>query len=169
MNSQPRPYQKLPGRSHGSGGRSQLWLGDDHLLEVHSIIFAERYLRYPLADIRAITVEPSRTAAIWSALCGGGIALALLAIGGLWWGTTQVSERELVPVLWVFAGMFGCGALFLLFLLIVNLWRGPSCRCTIQTSAGMRPLTTPTRRATARRVLERLEPVIEAAQKRGQP
>lgn len=164
MSTRPVEYRRLPGASYGGAGRARLWLGGDHLLEVGSWIAAERYRRFPLADIRALVIEPTRIAFIWTVVSGSLLLLALLAIGGAAWGTTRVTDKEAVVALWAFVGMAGFVAVFLVVILIVNLVRGPSCRCTLQTGAGPRVLAAPTRRRTADRVCQQLAAEIETAQ-----
>ena len=60
--------------------------------------------------------------------------------------------------------------LFFLLLFLINSLLGPTCRCHLQTTAaGWHLLAAPARLRAARRVLARLAPLIEAAQKNAAP
>ena len=170
MNSAAPDYRKLPGRGLGFGGLGRLWVAEDHVLEVESLLFHERYRRFFLKDIAAIVVRRSKARLYWNIAHGvlgfGGAALA----GGLWWGGTFVKEQEPRVTLWVFAGMIAPFALFFLLLFLINSLLGPTCRCHLQTTAaGWHPLAAPTRLRAVRRMLARLTPLIEAAQKAPAP
>jgi len=164
MNLQGCNYAKLPGR--GRLGLARLWLGDDHLLEVSWMIFAERYRRFPLADIRAFAIEPTRARLIWTwvngviALLGSAAAASVVLI------TIKMTAQDRVAIvaLWVLASVIGAVSLVFWIACVVNVALGPSCRCSLQTGAGMRTLAAPSRRRGAERLLQRLAPQIEAAQ-----
>jgi hypothetical protein len=164
VNARDARYRPLPGRSFGPTGRSRLWLAEDHLLEVNGILFAERYRRFPLADIRAIVVEPTRGRTRWLAISGGIALLCILAILGIWWIVTLNEKREVIVGLWVVAGAIGVLALGALLVFLVALARGATCRCLVQTTAGLRVLAAPTRRRMAAVVVPILTAEIEAAQ-----
>jgi len=163
--STPSPaYHKLRARGWNWSGRSRLWLGGDHLLEVHSTSFTEHYRRYFLRDIRALVVERTRAALWWS--IGG--ALVLLLCGGAAVAFYFVGvNREFDPeriAMWVFGGFFAIGALLGLAVLLTQWLFGPACACYIETTAGRRQLAAPRRLRPADRLLAELAPVITAAQ-----
>ena len=169
MNSPAPAYRKLPGRGLGWAGFARVWVADDHLLEVNSLLISERYRRFFFKDITAIVIRRTKARLYWNIAHGIlGLGGALLA-GGLWWGGTLVSEQEPRIMLWVFAGMIAPFALFFIILLFINILLGPTCRCHLQTAADWHPLTAPTRLRPARRFLARLTPLIEAAQAAGVP
>ena len=170
MKSAAPAYRKLPGLSLAFGGIGRLWLAEDHVLEVESLLVHERYRRFFLKDIAAIVVRRTKARLYWNlghgALGFGGAAL----VGGLWWGGTFVKAQEPRVMLWVFAGMIAPFALFFLILFLINSLLGPTCRCHLQTTAaGWHPLAAPSRLRAARRVVARLAPLIEAAQKANAP
>ena len=57
MNSPAPPYRKLPGRGLGWAGFARLWIAEDHLLEVNSLLFTERYRRFFFKDISALVIR----------------------------------------------------------------------------------------------------------------
>lgn len=157
-------YRKLPGRGLGWSGLARLWLADDHLLEVSSLLFHERYRRFFLPDIAALIVRRTKVRLYWNLVHGFfGIGGALV-IGGLIYGATFIPQEEARVVLYVFAGMIAPFAVVALILLLVNSLLGPTCRCHIQTAAGWHPLAAPSRLRNARRLLAQVAPLLEAAQ-----
>jgi hypothetical protein len=158
------PYRKLRARGWSWSGRSRIWLGEDHLLEVHSTGFTEHYRRYFLRDIRAVVVAPTREGMWWA--IGAGTVLLLCggaAAGFYFFGASRGLEAERIAM-WVFGGMFAFGALLGLAVLLQQLVLGPSCACYIETSAGRRRLGAPCRLRPADRFLAELAPIITAAQ-----
>ena len=73
-------YRRLTSRARSLTGYSQLWIADDHLLQLRSTRFYEQYQRFAFADIQAVIVTelPARTplqaafvtAALLWLLCG---------------------------------------------------------------------------------------------------
>ena len=144
MNEVPIHYTKLPGPSAGWSGRTRLWLAEDHLLEVNSTLFTERYHRFFLHDIRSVIAQRTKT--------------------GFYWGGTKVNDSDGRVALWVFGGIFAGIALILLVALIINTLFGPTCRFYIQTTAGSRLSAAPTRLRRADRLLAKIVPHIESVQ-----
>jgi hypothetical protein len=148
-------YQRLPGSGGGGFQRCRLWLGPDHLLQVASTPVGERYKRFYFADIQALILRRSRS--------------------GLWWGIVWLAITALhgVPV---FFGVEPEGLIFLgtsggicLLIALLVLIRGRSCFCTIRTAVQTEELPSLRRLGTARKVLVRLRPLIEAAQTTATP
>jgi len=143
-------YRRLPGRRRGIGSSSSLWLGSDHILLVRSSWFRERYKRFYLCDIQAITVARCpRFYFSWPML-----ALTLIwflpAFGMLFW-----SPRELLA--------WGAGAIVIVFgWLVVSL--AASCRCRLYTAVSHDDLPSLYRIRSARRFLKRVQPRIEEVQ-----
>ena len=164
MNSPVPAYRKLPGRGLGWAGCARLWIAGDHLLEVNSLLFTERYRRFFFKDISALVIRRTKVRLAWNIVHGVlGIGGALLA-GGIWWGGTFVPEQEPRVALWVLAGVIAPFALLFLILLFLNIFLGPTCRCHLQTtSAGWHPLAAPTRLRPARRFLARLTLFLDTA------
>ncbi|MCE9610217.1 MAG: hypothetical protein K8R23_08400 [Chthoniobacter sp.] len=170
MNAPTITYRRLAGRGLSLTGFARLWLAEDHLLEVNSLLISERYRRFFFKDVTALVIQRTKVRFAWNIvhgiLGGGGALLA----GGLWWGGASASEQELRVTLWVLAGIVGAGAAVFLILLFLNILLGPTCMCHIQTStAGWHALAAPTRLRPAQLFLARLIPLIEAVQADSQP
>jgi len=164
MNSAAPFYRKLPGRGLSFGGIGRLWLAEDHVLEVESLLVSERYRRFFLKDIAAVVIRRTKVRLYWNIAhgvlgLGGGAATAALVYFG---------DRDERVFMYVFAGMIGPFALIFCVLFLINTLLGPTCRCHLRTtSAGWHPLAAPSRLRPARRLLARLAPLIEAAQATG--
>ncbi len=143
-------YRRLTGKARSFGGYSQLWIAEDHILLVRSTHFSERYQRFALADIQAvvITEEPSRTP----------LQAALGATALLW-------MLAFLAVSSVFAkGFFlATGGLALLWV-IIDMARGPRCRCHLHTAVSRELLPPVARIRKANEFLAKLQPAIEAVQ-----
>ena len=161
MNPAAPAYRKLPGRALAFSGIGRLWLADDHLLEVESLLFHERYRRFFLKDIAALVIRRTKVRLYWN------LAHGILGVGGgaVTAASIYFGDQEARVFLWVFAGMIGPFALLFLVLFLINSLLGPTCTCHLQTtSSGWHPLAAPARLRKARRVLAQLAPLIEAAQ-----
>ena len=164
MSDAPMHYTKLPGPSAGWSGRARLWLAEDHLLEVNSTIFTERYHRFFLHDIRSILAQRTKTGFYWNIALGSLAAFGLALAGAFYWGGTKVKDSDGRTALWAFGGIFAGLALVLLIALIINTLFGPTCRFYIQTTAGSRLIASPTRLRRADRLLAKIVPHIESVQ-----
>jgi hypothetical protein len=153
-------YTKLPGtglRRVGFisvvAGRCQLFQGTDHLLSVDSIYGSETYKRFYFRDIQAFVVRSTP----WGMVS----VLAFGALAGL-------------AALLLFANdpvALGFGVLFttlfsILFIatLIRQLGWGGTCQTWVQTAVQIEELPSLSRVKTCRKVLARLQPLIQAAQ-----
>ncbi len=150
MSAAPSPYQKLPGTGHQLGSYTKLYRGEDHLLQVISVTFSERYKRFYFRDIQAITLVRTRAWLIWAGLSGFG-ALSLLAVA------LAVDEA-------VGRGVCASGAGVFALIALSHLLRGPSCRCCVQTAVQTERIPSLNRERKTRKVLAGLQPLIEAAQ-----
>lgn len=141
------PYVRLTGRKRTWTGFSQAWLGNDHLLIVHSIRFVERYQRFALSDIQAIVVSEGGRRAVWQSvvtiLCFSLSLSANATFGRGFWG------------------IIGSVALALA---IFDFARGPRCRFFLQTAVSRERLLCVSRMRTARSFLANVTPAIEAVQ-----
>lgn len=148
------PYRKLPGRMPtlrvGASGIKSLYLGDDHLLLVDKVFFVEHYKRFAYADIQALVLRQTVRGLVMS------IVLAVMAagFGVLGWSVEEPAGRY---ILWGIAAFFG-------LLLIVNLGRGPTCRCQLETAVGPQPLLTLSRLRPARKAFALIIERITATQ-----
>lgn len=148
MAKKPKLYQPLTRTASGLGTYSRLWLGADHLMLVQASGFSESYNRFFLRDIKGIFKTPSNRRMWISFLFGGlGIAAAsiVMAAGGGGAGAAVVAGIVAVP-------------------LLINQLLGPGCNFFVVTEVQTKQLTAIVRQRKADKVLERLTPLIEAAQ-----
>ncbi len=143
-------YRRLTGRKRTLTGYSQLWLAPDHILLVKSSRFVEHYQRFALADIQSlvITTVAERTP-LQIAAAGAAILWTLIAL----------------TVTFLFAKIFfvATGAIGLL-IVVLDLARGPRCRCHLYTAVSRELLPSVNRLRTAQNLLAELRPAIEAVQ-----
>ncbi len=143
-------YRRLTGRKRTLTGYSQLWLAADHILLVKSSRFVEHYQRFALADIQSIVithaVEDSRLQ-IGSA--GAAILWTLIALA-----VTSLFAK----IFFVATGAIG------LLIVVLDLARGPRCRCHLYTAVSRELLPPVGRVRTAQKLLSQLRPAIEAVQ-----
>ena len=134
-----------------SNASSVLWLGDDHLLQVEVAFSTERYRRFSYVDIQALLLRETPRGWIYSVILG------ILAAGGglLAWRWDDIIDRR------VFIGL----AAGWLILLGINLIRGKTCRCHLQTAAGPHLLPSLNRLRPARKAWRLLTEKVEAAQR----
>lgn len=156
----PSEYIKLPGaglRRTGfisvAAGRCRLYLGSDHLLSVDSIYGSEHYKRFYLRDVQAFIVRRTQTGLTTVLIFGG-----LLAISSL--GLLSAD-----PITFGFGSVFSVlfGFIFLV-VLIQQLGWGGTCRTWVQTAVQTEELPSLGRRRTCRKVVNRLQPLVLAAQ-----
>jgi len=149
MASEPNSYRRLPGQGSGAFETARLYLGTDHLLQVSSSGFTESYRRFYFRDIQAITLRASIHGKIWNAAWGFFIFFSVVI-------ALQVSDIAIV--IWL-----GIAAISLL-LIGINVARGPTCVCQIQTAVQTRPLPSLNRLRRAGKIMAQIKPLIEAAQ-----
>lgn len=149
MNS-PSPYKRLPGLGQQLATHTRLYLGPDHLLQVSTAAFTERYKRFYFRDIQAILLVRTQTWIWWNAGFGGVGALALFI---------AVLAEDAVAI-WIFAVLGG----LLLAGALVSALRGPSCHCYIRTAVQTERLPSLNRVGRADKVLTTLKPLIDAVQ-----
>lgn len=155
--AQNNQYRRLPGKGLVSetfftvvGTKSRLYIGNDHLLRVNSNGWTEKYRRFYFSDIQGIVVSMNNLRNIWTML-----HLIICALFLLW---LLVVENTIGRS--ILAGL----ATFFAVMFLVNLLRGPSCLTRIQTRTGTEPLPSLQRLRNARRVIQMLQPYLEAAQ-----
>jgi hypothetical protein len=133
-----------------STARTSLWLGKDHLLCIDMAGYAETYKRFYFRDIQAIYFRRTIEWLIVALILGAFAAmLGLLAILG---GNAIVA--------WI------CGSLggLLTLGLLLDLLAGPTCKAYLRTAVQTEDLVSVHRVRKARQILERLRPLIAAAQ-----
>jgi hypothetical protein len=152
-----REYRRLPGRGRRRGSffsftatRARLWAGKDHVLCVYATGYTEEYKRFYYRDIQAFVTRKTGRGAAWNAVSSLFLFLsALLAI-------TRTSTTA-AAVFWILGGIF-------LIVLAVNLLLGPTCICHVQTAVSREELPSLGRERNARKAIDFLKPLIEAAQ-----
>ncbi len=144
------PYRKLTRKKRSIAGHTQLWMGPDHLLLVSSSRLTEKYQRFSLADIQAIVVSdgPDRT-----------VLQTLAVLASIGWGAGACVVDQTFGK-WFFAIT---GFLFLT-LAILDIARGPRCRCFLHTAVSRWPLLPVSRQRIAQSFLAAIGPAVEASQ-----
>lgn len=147
-----KTYQRLPGIGRGLFQYARLWAASDHLLLVVNLLgVTESYRRFFFRDIHAIILCRTAAGTVWSIVLGSLVAGLVAA---------SVFAGDAAVVFWIPAAV-----LFVAFL--VNLLRGPTCRCVVRTPVQTVELTPLHRLRSARKTIARLRPRIEAAQGMG--
>jgi len=127
--------------------RSSAWLADDHILVAKRVFWTERYSRFYLADIQAVSICRTQTSLVWSILLGA--ATGLLALAGL--------LRGFHPAILVWTAIFGVP-------LAINLALGPSCICCVYTAVNVHRLSCFNRLSKAIVFLQTIKPLIAEVQ-----
>jgi hypothetical protein len=145
-----KPYERLPGKGSSLTAYHRLYLGADHLLAMESAGFMEGYRRFFFRDIQAFqitrTVRGRIANVVFGILAGSAILPASVAADGV-----------AAAALGIVGGVFA-------LLLLVNVALGPTCRCQVQTPVQTYTLRSLNRLRSTRKVLARIQPLIEAAQ-----
>jgi hypothetical protein len=147
-----KTYRRLPGKkSSFLIGYITLWIGEDHLLSIDSKRFSEDYKRFYYQDIQSITIRKTVVGKVQS------ITLGLLCLGffllGLFTGESQGWQ---IFARWLF-GLCLLG-------LVINLLRGPTSVCHLQTAVQTTRLPSLNRMKNAQKALNLLKPLIAKAQ-----
>ncbi len=152
------PYRKLPGRMAtlrlGATGIKSLYLGDDHLLQVDTVFFVEHYKRFAYADIQTLLLRQTARGWIISVV----LAVLTAGLGVLGWSVADEVGRW---VAWGFGGFF-------VLLLLINLVRGGTCRCQLETVIGPQVLLSLSRVRPARKAFKLITERIVAAQEKSE-
>jgi len=133
-----------------SSGNSSLWLGKDHVLCIDTNGYNESYKRFYFRDIQALVIRKTDRHKWW------GLIFVVLALG--FFLPAAISSEVVIKYI------FGSIAGFLVLLLLINLALGPASACQIRTAVQIEDLPSLNRMRRARRVLERLRPLVAAAQ-----
>jgi hypothetical protein len=149
-------YQKLPGRGVELTSYFRLYLGPDHLLQVASSGYQERYKRFHFSDIQAMVLQRTSAFRVLNWIFGSLTAVCL----GIWLLEALNGFAEDPAPLVILGVLTVCVA----GSLVVNLLLGPTCVCYLRTAVQMERLAAIKRLRSAERVLDRLKPMIEATQ-----
>jgi len=134
--------------------RVSLWLGSDHLLHVENNGFTEIYKRFYFRDIQAFTVLESRRRGIWNAILLVPVAICLVGVMAC---AFPVRNAAAMFVWALFAALF-------LVPFAINTIRGPTCNCQLRTAVQTEDLGSLSRVRQTHKVLEKIRPLIAAAQ-----
>jgi MFS family permease len=156
MQSSETEYRRLAGKGRRRGSfirvtasHSRLWLGRDHLLLVDSTGYEENYKRFYFRDIKAITIQRTNRGRIIGIVSGLWLALGVV----LAFATGTVGA-------WIFGILSG----IILCVFVTNLALGPTALCHLRTAVQVEELACWNRLRRARAAMERIRPLIIAAQ-----
>jgi hypothetical protein len=141
-------YRRVPGAGGVLFNRRRLYVGPDHLLQVTSTGFSELYRRFFFHDIQVISLHKTMTGTVVNLIFGGLIFLFA--------GLATVAAPDGLFLL-VFAAVFAVA-------LGINIFRGPSCACYIQTAVQQQRLYSVNRIKRAQRLIEQLKSQLNTAQ-----
>jgi hypothetical protein len=138
-----------------STSRSSLWLGPDHLLCVDYNGFAESYKRFYFRDIQAITVRETRRRTIWNSVLTAPLVICL----------TGLMAHAFPPGEHI-GGIIGWSIPTLIFFVpfVFNNILGTACATQLRTAVQTEELPSLRRVRKTRKVLDRIRPLIAAAQ-----
>jgi hypothetical protein len=143
-------YTKLTPAKRRLFGYSQLWLAPDHILLLSNSRFAEDYKRFAFSDIQSIVITDLPARVVPQVI----MIVAALAWMCLWFTVSSAFAH------WSF---IVTGTLALLWP-IVDISRGPRCRCYLHTRVSKELLAPVSRMKTAENFLAVVRPMIEAVQ-----
>jgi len=134
--------------------RVSLWLGGDHLLLVERSGFTETYKRFYFRDIQAITIQKTSRRSVWNGVLAVPLAICLFGLV-----VSLTSPRNTT-------GMVVSSILVTLTLIpfLLNNLRGPACACQLRTAVQTEDLGSLSRVRQTQKVLEKIRPLIVAAQ-----
>lgn len=159
MSAEPKTYRRLPGRDRSwrtlvANARARLYEGADHLLLTQTVAYSESCKRFYYKDIQAFDIRRTGIGKafniVWGVITILVVALTIALARSFPESTVYVAPFILLPL----AG------------LLYNLWLGPTCKTRVYTAVQVEELPSLARLHTARRVVERLTPAIEAVQGR---
>ena len=143
-------YHKLPGSKKGFLiGKYTLWQGSDHLLQIFSRVGVEEYKRFYFNDIQAVITRKTALGTIQNIFMGFLVLIFTL------------------PALFFDGGwslFYGVVAAAMLLLLVVGLFKGPTCKTILMTAVQTEKLHTLHRLKTTSRVMDRLRVHIHQTQ-----
>ena len=157
--SKPKEYVKLPGKGRSSFAivsptRYSLWLGKDHLLSIMNEGYSEGYKRFYFRDIQAITLRKTSHWAVSNTVFG-----VILILFALLTTTGYLNKWNAVGMGFIF--IF---EVFFLICLLVNLIKGPTCKCFLRTAVQSERLYSLNRIRPAHKTINRIKAAVEAVQ-----
>jgi hypothetical protein len=158
MVKKEKEYRRLPGKGFKKGSlislhriRASLYAGKDHLLCVYNSVYEEEYRRYYYKDIQAFVLRKTPRRDIWA------LVFFLPALYFLYlfvFGDQETPWRI----------FYGSGLAFFSGLLAINLFRGTTADCYLQTATSREPLPTFGRLKNAKKSIAIIKPLILNAQ-----
>lgn len=150
MAQESREYRKLPGSKKGFLiGKYTLWEGPDHLLQILSRVGVEEYKRYYFSDIQAVITRKTISGALQNTV------LAVLAL------------IFVFPAIYFNGGwslFYALAAAGMAILLLIGLFRGPTCETKLMTAVQTEKLHSLHRLKNTSKVMDRLRDHIHRSQ-----
>src|SRR6476661_7859636 len=134
-----------------STSSSSLWLGKDHLLVVESTGYSEKYRRFYFKDIQALAICRTKN---------GMVRWIILGVVAFFLGLLAFAVRDDAAGFWLSGGL----AFVVTLVCVLDALPGPTASCSMRTAVHMEVLPSLDRVRRARKVLERLRPLIAGAQ-----
>lgn len=144
----PVAYRKLTGWKRGLGTLTQLWVGPDHLLHIHSTGYTESYRRFYFRDIQSMLIVHTNRRLIINCVLGFILALVLLI----------VNADGFSPL------GFTLAAVPFTALFLWNNLLGAGCRVVMISAVQQENIPSLCRVPKTRRILNQLVQMIRAAQ-----
>jgi len=145
-----REYHKLPGSKKGFLiGKYTLWQGSDHLLQIFSRVGVEEYKRFYFSDIQAVVTRKTAVGTIQNIVMGFLVLIFTLPAVSFEGG-------------WSLFYAIVAAAMF--FLLLVGLFKGPTCETKLMTAVQTEKLHTLHRLKIASKVMDSLRVHIHQTQ-----
>lgn len=145
-----KEYQKLTGSKKGFLiGKYTLWQGPDHLLQIYSRFGVEEYKRFYFNDIQAVIIRKTPSGTVQNILA---VCLALIFV---------------VPAIAFEGGwslFYAIIAAAMFVLLMLGLFKGPTCETKLMTAVQTEQLKTLHRLTHAARMMDRLRVQIHQTQ-----
>jgi hypothetical protein len=152
MAQNTKEYHKLPGSKKGFLiGKYTLWLGTDHLLQIFSRVGVEEYRRFYFSDIQAIVTRKTAIGTLQNIF--GGLLVLIFAVPAV------IFDGGWSLFYAVVAGV-------MLLLLLMGLFKGPTCETKLMTAVQTEKLHTLHRLKNTSKVMDRLRKNILQVQGR---
>jgi hypothetical protein len=150
-------YKRLPGTGYAfmGFGRSRLWLGEDHILMIVRRGYVEEYKRFYFRDICTIVIQKTGLYLAINAAIGLLLSafLFLHFLGVILWHWKAVDHIPLaIPTA------------SLLLILLINIFKGPTCLTKLGTAVHAVTLPSMNRLRSSLRVLAAIRTKIEETQ-----
>ncbi len=150
MAPKTKEFHKLPGSKKGFLiGKYTLWQGTDHLLQVYSRVGVEEYKRFYFNDIQAVITRKTAVGKIQNIVMGCLVLIFMLpaiALDGGW------------------SLFYGIIPAAMLLLLLVGLFKGPTCETKLMTAVQTEKLHSLHRLKNTFKVMDRLGIQIQRTQ-----